>query len=345
MVFDGQRARFVLSVVLVSVVAACGGERPYRTGYEHRTVSDTEFEYKRIAAKVEPQIAVETVELQAIRIHREQRRSYRKYRKRRDSYGSWSTRKTRKGASSPASGIRVALSSASKGLSAEFVDNGNDKVATTNADGLVSVRSKLNGTFKVFTDAPIQSVVSHPEIVRSSPPKSSREREWFQLTTEQRSSGSRKKSKSTYRSRQGTYDIRPILKKVARLVHAEKTVTIRIIPANIDSRSPFRNASITLTPLRSVEVEPRQWLRKHLKLGEHLTYAAHHFPAFVRKEAARTSGRNGAVFRVVPGPYTVTVTHPKYYYLEKVVGLGRGQPEVTVLMSELGTKHRVEIVQ
>ncbi len=330
-----QITKCALLLVSVVVIAACSGERPYRTGYNHRTVSDTELGFERVAVRVNPKTAVETVRLQVTQLRKKQRRSYRKYRKRRDSYGSWTTRETRKGENRPASRVQVVLSSVSKGLSVDFLNN-RDR---TNSDGVVRVRSRLKHSFRVFADAPLASVVRHPYITKRDIPKSTRERESFRLRTKSNSAKRR-----TYRSSHDTYDVRPMLRKLVRLVHADKTVVVRIVPANIDSRYPFSRASITLSPQRGVDVDQRKWLRKHLKDDEHLSLATRNFPWFVQKKALKTSSRNGAVFRVVPGPYKITIAHPKYYYLEKTMELGRGRREVRVLMSELGTKHRVRIV-
>ena len=323
----------LLLVVVMGVLAACAGERPYRTGYNYRTVTDTEYGFERVALRVGLQTAVETVRLKATHLRRKQRRRYRKYRKRRDFLGSWWTRETRKGRSEPAPRVRVVLSSVSRGISAEFVNN-RDR---TDSDGMVEVRTRLKQPFRVFADASLASVIRHPAINGLDVPKSYRKRESFRLKTERKSRKGR-----TYRSSHDTFDIRSVLRKLARRVHADRTVDVRIIPANIDSRYPFGGASISLSPLGSVEVDPGKWLRKHLEHDEFLSYATRKFPWFVRRKTSRTSSRNGAVFRVVPGPYRITIMHPRYYYLEKTLELDRG--EVKVLMSELGTRHRVRIV-
>ena len=327
------------------LLAACGSsERPIESGYQHRTISGEEFGFKRHAAKIAPRTSMETVRLEATVLKRQQRRYYRKYKKRCNRYGSWSTRKTVKGDKTPAPNVRLAVTSVSKGLSAGFVD----RKARTDSDGLVSVRADLKHPFRVFADAPLNTVIRHPDIAQPDISSSGRQKEWFQLTADPKSSRSGKKAKlakkRAYKSFQYTYDVRPTLKKVARIVHAEKTVAIRIIPANIDSRFPFDKASITLAPLQGVAVDPRKWLKKYLRYNEHLSYASEHFPGFVKWKSVKTSGRNGAVFRVAPGPYKIIISHPKYYYLEKTVGLSRAQKEVKILMSELGTKHRVKII-
>ena len=327
--------RCVLLLVFVGVIAGCAGERPYQTGYNHRTVSDTELGFERVAVRAGPKTAVETVRLQVTQLRKKQRRYYRKYRKRRDYRGSWTTRETMKGKSEPAPRVQVALSSVSRGMEAEFLDD-RDR---TNFVGVVRVRSRLKHPFRVFADAPLASVVRHPAITKWDIPKSSRERKSYRLRTN-RKSGKRR----SYRSSHDTYDVRPMLKKLARHVHAEKTAIVRIIPANIDSRYPFSGASITLSPQWSVDVDHRKWLMKHLKQHEFLSLATKYFPWFVREKTLRKSIRNGAAFRVVPGLYKITVSHPRYYYVEKTLELGRGREEVKVLMSELGTKHRVKIV-
>ena len=327
--------RCVFALATCLVLAACGGEGPIDSGYQHRTVSAQEFGFQKHAAKVGPKTVVETVRLQVTALERNQRRYYRKYKSRRNRYGSWSTRKTVKGNKSTAPNVRLALASVSKGLSAGFVD-GN---ARTDSDGLVSVRTELKHPFMIFVNAPLNEIVRHPDIAKPVMSRSGRTREWFQLKATIKSA-----KKRTYKSFQNTYDIRPTLQRVARVVHSEKTVAVRIVPANIDSRFPFDKAKITLAPLRGVVVDPRKWLKKHLRDDRHLSYATEHFPGFVRKQSVGTSGRNGAVFRVAPGPYKITISHPKYYYLEKTIGLGRAQHEVKVLMSELGTKHRVKII-
>lgn len=327
--------RCVSALATCLVLAACGGERPIDSGYQHRTVSGQEFGFQKHAAKINPKTVVETVRLQVTTLERKQRRYYRKYKSRRNRYGSWSTRKTVKGERSSAPNVRLALASVSKGLSAGFV-GGN---ASTDSDGLVSVRTELKHPFMIFVSAPLNEIVRHPDIAKPVMPRSGRKREWFQLTATVKSA-----KKRAYKSFQRTYDIRPTLKKVARVVHADRTVAIRIVPANIDSRFPFGRARITLAPLRSVVVDPRKWLKAHVRDDRHLSYATEHFPGFVRKESVKTSGQNGVVFRVAPGPYKITISHPKYYFLEKTIGLGRTQKEVKILMSELGTKHRVKII-
>ena len=348
--FRGLITKCALLLVLVGAIAACSSrERPYRSGYQHRTVSGSELGFKRVSVKLDPMTAVETVRLEEIPLEVRQRRYYRKYRKRRDHYGKWRTRERRqKGKEKPASGIQVALSSVSGGLSAKFAGNRGGTGVTTNSDGVVVIRSTLKHAFTVFADAPLESVIRHPAILDLDIPESARKREWYRLTAGQKPSGSGGQSRSTgnftYKSTHATYDIRPVLRRIARLVHADKTAVVRIVPANIDSRYPFNNASITLSPQGSVEVDPRNWLRKHLKHNEHLSYAARHFPGFVRKKASRHSGRNGATFRVAPGPHLITVTHPGYFYFEKTIELSRSRKEVMVLMSALGTKHRVKII-
>lgn len=330
-----QITKCALLLVFAGVIAACAGERPYRTGYKYRTVSDTEYGFERVAVRVGPKTRVESIRLQATQLRKKQRRRYRKYRKRRDRLGSWTTRETLKGKKSPASRVQVVLSSVSKGLSAEFLDN----KGRTNSDGMVRVRSRLNQPLRVFADAPLVSVIRHPAIKKPDIPKSSRKRESFRLKMKRKSARSR-----TYQFSHDTYDVRRMLKKIARLVHADKTVEVRIIPANIDSHYPFKGSVISLSPQKSIGVDPRKWLRKHLKYDEFLSYAIKNIPWFVRRKTSRRSSQYGSVFRVVPGPYKITISHPKYYYFEKTMELGGDQRKMKVLMSELGRKRRIKIV-
>ena len=318
------------------MLAACGTpERAIDSGYQNRTISGTEFGLQRHGAEVSPRTAVDAVRVDVTVLKRQQRRYYRTYRNRGRRYGSWNTRKTVKGKKTPAPNVRLYLTSVSKGLTAGFVD-GKDR---TNSDGLVFVRSKLKDPFKVFADAPLEAVIRHPAIAKPELRRSDRKREWFQLKADRKSA-----KKRLYRLRRYSYDIRPTLKKVARQVHAEKTIDVRIVPANIDSRYPVGRARITLSSLKSVDTHPSDWLKKYLKYNEYLSYASEHFPSFVKRNWVKESGPGGAVFRVAPGPHKITISHPKYYFLEKTIGLSRAQTEVRILMSELGTKHRVKIL-
>lgn len=342
----------VLLSIFLAAISGCGsfGEKPYATGHDRRTVDGADLGYERVSLKATPREIVETIRLRVTPLRLEQRRRYMKYRKRRDFYGRWRTQETRKGETEVASGVPVALSSVYGSLDAKFLGGAN----ATDSDGLVRIRATMRAPFRVFADARLTSVVRHKasivrfrEIHERNMRKSRRGRTGYRLTAGGGGFGRGKwrgVKKRTYESSHATLDVRPLLDLLAMAVREKKTVGVRVVPANFDSRFPVSGASVSLTPAGGVPLDPRKWLRKYVSHAAYLSYAAKRFPRFVRKKTVRTSGRNGAFFRVAPGAYRIEVIHPKYYYLDKVVELGGRRPEIKVLVSELGTKHRVKII-
>lgn len=126
-------------------------------------------------------------------------------------------------------------------------------------------------------------------------------------------------------------------RKVAKKVHEDKIKSVRINPINIDSRVDIEGSSITVSgsPPSNVDI-----LKPYFSDKELLAVAAKSFPDYMlNSQSIRGSG----VFYLYPGKYFLKIKNKNYYYLEEELTVTRTD-RINIMMSELGTKHRVRII-
>jgi hypothetical protein len=133
------------------------------------------------------------------------------------------------------------------------------------------------------------------------------------------------------------YDLRSVAKAISRDVHNSKIKSIRMIPTDIDSRVSFGSSNITIS---GRPPSAREILSPYFNEPSLLSTAVMEFPEYLITEGSAYGTGN---FLVYPGTYQITIKNKKYYYLEKKLSVTKSS-SFDVLMSELGTKHRVRIV-
>jgi hypothetical protein len=133
-------------------------------------------------------------------------------------------------------------------------------------------------------------------------------------------------------------DLTDVAREIAENIHQEKIHSIEIVPVNIDSRVAFGGSKIQISgEPPSAEAILRPYFKNKFLLGK----AVGHFPDYVNSTDADYGTGS---FHVYPGSYSVTIKNKNYYFVEKDL-LISSDGKIEILMSELGTKHRVRIVE
>jgi len=123
-------------------------------------------------------------------------------------------------------------------------------------------------------------------------------------------------------------------------IYAKKFNSVNISVEDIDTRYELKNPDITI---QGKPPKIRNILKPFFKNKKHLDIAVNKFPTVVNGEK---KGSNYTSFPLyIGGTYKVMIKHPLYNYLEKKIKIKPKTKKITIRMAELGTKHRVKIVE
>ncbi|WP_421716131.1 hypothetical protein [Arcobacter arenosus] len=131
-----------------------------------------------------------------------------------------------------------------------------------------------------------------------------------------------------------------IVQEKIGLIFEKKFNNVNIVVEDIDTRYELKNPDIIIQgrPPKLSDI-----LKPYFKNKEYLNIAIEKFPDFVNGEK---TGSSFTTFPLYIGwNYNLIVKHPLYNYLEKKIKIMPNTKKITVRMSELGSKHRVKIVE
>ena len=323
--------KFIAVSALISLCSCAQyGGGLVRTYYDNRVENASpKYDFEELKDKFEKgdyskwEYSVRYFQLRARDISYKKERKvyeYRDFTKRRN----WKTVETIEGQWHPVPNTKIEIEMG-QNMDAKLLNNG-----ITDSNGIVGLKYRSGNPFIYFGSSKSNDYgINHPsnQTAQELAVNKNTDNMYFRIKY------------NNAKLRRGIYtkDIRERIKYVAKTIYNEEIKKITIVPTNIDSMYPFAGSDIFII---GNSPSPSKILSPYFKNKSHLSYAVSVFPNYVRTEAKdHGTGR----FNVYPGNYKVKIRNPKYYYLEKNLSI-KNSNNIDILMSELGTKHRVRIV-
>jgi hypothetical protein len=131
------------------------------------------------------------------------------------------------------------------------------------------------------------------------------------------------------------------LKNKTLEIYNKEIVPVRVNVMDKNTRASIPDVDMLITgPI----VPPEKIIGKYIKDPFLVAQATRFFPKYVQGSESFSSSFTGVNLHLYPNSYVFKAKHPKYYYKEKRVRIGESTENVNLMLSDVGTKMRVQRV-